>query len=367
MGQLTEEASQASNIKSPQTRKNVQGALRKISNFLKAINFKIPDLGLVIFAGNVSEQEGKADIRLFTVKPPRELKTKLYWCDSSFHTAPLEEMAKPLEVYGLVTVDKNEATIAELVGKKYDIVGHFTSGVAGKTRAGGQSAHRFERLREEAAQDFYKRVSEKVNNALLKHGDKLKGIIIGGPGMTKQYFLDKELVDYRLRKKIIGQVDTSYTDDSGIREVVHQSGDLLRNTELMKEKEVLEKFMEEIGKSGLALYGEEKVLEALNIGKVQTLLVSEGIGWEVHATKCNNCAHTNMHVIKTKEDAKKAVEKCEKCGSGVELLEETDYIDHLIDLAANTGAEVKVISRDTEEGEQFFHAFEGLGAMLRFK
>ena len=37
MGQLTEEISQSSNIKSPSTRKNVQGALRKIINFLKQI------------------------------------------------------------------------------------------------------------------------------------------------------------------------------------------------------------------------------------------------------------------------------------------------------------------------------------------
>ena len=34
MNALTEEISQSSNIKSPQTRKNVQGALRKIINFL---------------------------------------------------------------------------------------------------------------------------------------------------------------------------------------------------------------------------------------------------------------------------------------------------------------------------------------------
>src|SRR3989338_4882365 len=75
MSQLNEELSQSSNIKSPSTKKNVQSALRKISNFLKQINFKIPDNGLVIFAGNVSENEGRTDIRLFTVKPIVKLRT----------------------------------------------------------------------------------------------------------------------------------------------------------------------------------------------------------------------------------------------------------------------------------------------------
>ena len=87
------------------------------------------------------------------------------------------------------------------------------------TRSGRGTLPRFE----EAAQEFYKRISEKVNKAFMKYEDKLKGIVVGGPGMTKQYFLDKELIDYRLREKILGQVDTSYTDESGIREVVQRS------------------------------------------------------------------------------------------------------------------------------------------------
>ena len=110
MGQLGEEISQSSNIKSPQTRKNVQGALRKITNFLRQIDFKIPDNGIVVFAGNISETEGRTDIRLFTVRPIRELKTKLYWCDSTFHLEPLKEMARPSNAYALITIDKSEAT-----------------------------------------------------------------------------------------------------------------------------------------------------------------------------------------------------------------------------------------------------------------
>ena len=62
MNQLTDEISQSSNIKSPTTRKNVQSALRRLINFLKQIDFKIPKLGLVVFSGNVSETEGRTDI-----------------------------------------------------------------------------------------------------------------------------------------------------------------------------------------------------------------------------------------------------------------------------------------------------------------
>jgi len=871
MGQLTEETSQSGNIKSPTTRKNVQGALRKVQNFLKTIEFKLPESGLVVFCGNVSEQEGKSDIQLFTVKPIKRLNVKLYWCDSEFHLTPLQEMAQPSEIFGLLAIDKNEATIAILIGKKYEILGHFTSGVAGKTRAGGQcllgnslvqlsdgnivkieevgnpaavksvdfsgnnvgnsfisdkwqtnkpgslkiitryprlsiacsaehkffcwnngiveekqaselkeglflvmpekietagneqrlntncfnsyiisgqglrflidarakfgfsqekfaqklglhqasisrfelgkfnprlgylekicnaldldfnnfvaefctpksgitlpktvspelaqivgyfagdgdieaerlnfsegnretaefyakllqetfnakvgikfreeknyyqircggkpiarlfrqefpeacaaktpaipkrilksknivlagflkglfdaegyaakrglglgmnneimvkqaqlallrfgilasvheydnrrnpyskktrftlditekksletfrdeigfscrakskkleqlakstgirscvrqlfvsgkevrklfeeagfntmafptvsnffrnqrmmgkevfkksviakvknnkvlaerfekiaaipllpvkihkiekinapakmfditvensnfianglvvhnSAHRFERLREEAAQDFYKRISEKMNDMFVPYNDKLKGLIIAGPGITKNYFLNKELMDRRIRDKILGTIDTSYTDESGIRETVQKSGEILKDADITKERETLEEFFEAIVKTGLAAYGQKEVEEALAIGKVETLLLSEDIEWWVYRFKCGNCGSDEEIVVKNPESFEESKFKCGKCGSSkVDLIEQVDYDDWMMEKARSTGAKTKIISTETTEGEQFFKGFGGVGAMLRYK
>ncbi len=366
MNALTEEISQSSNIKSPQTRKNVQGALRKIINFLKQINFKIPKKGLVVFAGNVSETEGKTDIRLFTIQPLKELRVKLYWCDSEFHLGPLEEMIKPQEVYGLIVIDKNESTLAELIGRRYTILHHFTSGVPGKFRAGGQSSQRFERLREEAAQDFYKRMSEKLNKHFLEYGDKLKGIVVGGPGITKNYFLNKGLIHHSLKSKIIGVVDTSYTDESGIRELVQKAEDILKDTDLMQEKKTVNKFLEEIGKDGLATYGEKEIMEALELGKVKQILVSEERDWTVFKFKCNKCEKEFVKIVK-EEEAKTPNFKCPNCNTDCELIEEADYFDYLLDKANQTGAIVKIISTETNEGQQFLQSFNGLGAILRYK
>lgn len=358
MGQLTEEISQSSNIKSPSTKKNVQGALRKIINFLKQIDFKIPKNGLVVFAGNISETEGRTDIRLFTVKPIKELHTKRYWCDSEFHLEPLKEMAKPTGIYALVTIDKNEATIAILTGKRYEIIGHFTSGYMGKFKAGGQSALRFERLREEAEQEFYKRISEKVNMAFLPDEEKIKGIIIGGPGMTKNFFLEKGLIDHRLKKKVLGVMDTGYTDESGIRELVQKSEELLKDTDLMKERAIMSKFLAELAKDGLATYGEKEVLKSLELGQAGTVLVSEGIEWVVYKLENETTKETQIVVDKTNSF---------KAGPGMEVIEEMDYIDYMIEKAAQTSASVKVVSVDTPEGEQFFRGFGGIAAMLRYK
>jgi peptide chain release factor subunit 1 len=368
MGQLTEEMSQSANIKSPQTRKNVQGALRKISNFLKTINFSIPPNGLVVFCGNVSEREGRSDIRLFTIKPPKRLKVKLYWCDSEFHLDPLEEMIRPSDIYVLITMDKREATIAILLGKKYEIVAHYTSQVSGKFRAGGQSAKRFEHLREEAAQDFYKKISEKINALFAEHQNKIKGLIVAGPGSTKNYFLDKGLLDYRLKNKILGILDVSYTDESGIREMVQRSEEILHDTELMAERSIMTKFMEEIAKNGLVTYGQKEVEAALSIGKVGTLILSEAIEWEVFKFECNHCNEKFERIVKEPKNYNAAAEKCEKCNTEAELIEEVDYIDWMIEKAHSMGAETtRVISTETNEGEQFYNGFGGIGAMLRYR
>lgn len=363
MNQLTEEISQSSNIKSPTTRKNVQGALRKLINFLKQINFKIPKTGLVVFAGNVSETEGRTEIKLFTIKPVQELKVKLYWCDSSFHLEPLKEMATPKKAYGMLTIDKNEATIATLIGKRYKIIGHFTSGYSGKFRAGGQSAQRFERLREEEEHTFYKRVSEKLNRAFLNFGDDLEGIIIGGPGMTKQFFLDTGEVDHRLKKKIIGQIDTSYTDESGIRELVQKAEDLLKDTDMMKERKIVNDFLSELAKEGLATYGEKEVMKALDLGQVEKLLVSEDIEWIVY--KIKDLKTDEVEVIFDK-DGTFSPHKY-KGNTPIEVLEELDFLDYMAEKAEETSSKLIVVSNETPEGDQFYNGFGGLGAMLRYK
>lgn len=368
MNQLATEMGQSSNIKSPQTRKNVQSALKKISNYLKQSNFSIPNTGLAIFAGNISPTDGRTDLRMFIVKALKSLKTKLYWCDSSFHLAPLQDMMVPTEIYCFIVMDKREATIALLVGKRYEIIGHFTSNVAGKTRAGGQSSARFEHLREEAALDFYKSVSTKINSTLEGKYDKLKGVIVGGPGQTKQEFLDTEALDYRIRDKILGTIDLSYTDESGIREIIQRSDDLLRTTDLMRERQVLSKFMEEVAKDGLATYGQMDVEQALDKGQVSLLILSEGIAWRIIRVKCTNCETEKMFTIKDpKQEFDDTVIKCEKCGSPVEEIEEADYLDHLLDKTHAMGTETAVISMDTEEGTQFYTSFGGIGAMLRYK
>src|SRR3989338_4922973 len=135
--QLRNEQSTAENIKSKPVRKNVTASLDKIIRHMQLYR-KTPPNGVAFFCGNVSQKEGAADIELWVIEPPEEIKVKMYWCDQRFVMEPLEDMVKEREIYGIICLDKNEANIALLIGKRIEEVFHKESIVPGKTRAGGQ-------------------------------------------------------------------------------------------------------------------------------------------------------------------------------------------------------------------------------------
>ena len=63
-------------------------------------------------------------------------------------------------------------------------------------------------------------------------------------------------------------------------------------------------------------------------------------------------------IVKEPNTYKQGKEECPNCQSkSVELLEEIDFIDFAIEQAEPYGSDVKVVSIETSEGEQFFKGF----------
>jgi len=271
---LDQEKGTATNIKSASTRKNVITALEKMTQHLRLFK-KTPDNGLAVFAGNVAEREGQENFKVWSIEPPIPLKTRIYRCDKEFVLDLLRDMLETKEVYGLVIVDRRDANIALLKGKSIIPVLKTHSEVPGKTRAGGQSAARFERLRDGAKKDHFKKVAEYIKEQFL--GNKnLKGIIMGGPGPTKYDFVEGGYITNEIKKKIIATKDLSYTGEFGLQELVDKSQDVLAKEDIISEKKIMAKFFDTLAKKpGKASYGEKEVLEHLKMGVVDTLLISE--------------------------------------------------------------------------------------------
>ena len=137
------------------------------------------------------------------------------------------------------------------------------------------SAQRFHRIREGAAKEFYKRIAEAANKEFLENKE-IKGIIIGGPGPTKEEFMD--YLNNELKRKVLGIKDVPYTDETGLHELVEKSYDILLKEEIIQEKQVMTEFFELLAKEPeKTSYGKEAVKKALEMGVVEKLLLSEGL------------------------------------------------------------------------------------------
>ncbi|MEM5872119.1 MAG: peptide chain release factor aRF-1 [Candidatus Aenigmatarchaeota archaeon] len=360
--QINSEKSTAQNIKSKTVRKNVLAALERIAQHLKLYR-ETPPNGLVIFAGNISEREGVADIELFALEPPEPLKQKLYWCDQKFVLDPLKEMIREREIFGLIVLDKSEADIGILKGKKIIHLKHLDSLVPGKTEAGGWSQARYARIREGLLNDFMKKVGEIATQHFDEHKDII-GVLIGGPGPVKDTFASGDFLRYDFKKKIIGVIDTSYTGEYGLEELVNRAEEALKEASVMKEKKLLTRFFNELARdSGLAIYGFKEVVEALQMGNVETLLISEKFDWVKAKIKCIKC-NEEKDVVMLRNKLENL--KCLKCNELYEILAEKDLTDEIIKMAEEKGTNVEMISDETKEGVQL-KEMGGIGGILRYK
>ena len=185
--------------------------------------------------------------------------------------------------------------------------------------------------------------------------------------MTKQYFIDKEVIHHELNKKVVGVVDTSYTDEGGIRELVQKSEEILKDTELMQEKQTLDNFLGEVARDGLATYGRKEVEQAIEDRRVATLIISEDLEWIVIKKLCGHCNKEEIEIYTDPTKFQESKLKCGGCNSKVEVTEEVDYLDYMLEKANEIGATVRVVGSESAEGKNFLEGFGGVGAILRYK
>jgi len=360
---LRGEYSQSSNIKSSTTRKHVMQAIESIINRLKEYKMPPPN-GLVCFVGHMDVGADQTKMVAYVLQPPEPVPSFLYRCDSRFYTEPLHEMLAEKDVYGLLVIDQGEATVGLLEGKRITPVKNVQSQVPRKHRMGGQSARRFERLHEQAVHEFFKKIGELATEA-FQNRRELKGLLIGGPGFTKDTFVKEGYMHHELAKKVLGTFDTGYTDESGLRELVANATEVLRDLDLMREKSLVQHLMDEIRKEdgGLAAYGEDQVRRALELGAVDTLLISEGLRKLRLDLRCPNCGHTETRTVVDET----TLPKCPNCGKDFVIESRTDIVDAFSALADRTNAKVELISADSDEGELLMKAFGGIAAILRYR
>lgn len=194
----------------------------------------------------------------------------------------------------------------------------------GKTRAGGQSAQRFARLREEQKHNFFKTIAQRANQAFIENQTPvIDGIAIGGTDITVTEFVEQDLLDHRLQDCLVGTYNVEYADKQGLEDLVERAHSDLLDEEAQEMKDALEILFTSLKTNPDEIaYGKQSVRTALEYGAVDTLLVSETIA--------------------------------------------TDTYHDLTEKTENQGGTVYRVPTTFEKGEQLNTAFNGIAAICRF-
>jgi peptide chain release factor subunit 1 len=359
---VTQEHSEASNIKSKQTRTNVQDALTSIKDRLRYYK-KPPESGMVLFSGAVNSGGGQTDMVTRVLEsPPQPVESFRYHCDSAFLTEPLEHMLADKGLYGLVVLDRREANVGWLRGKRVEPVKSASSLVPGKQRKGGQSAQRFARLRLEAIDNFYQEVAEMANDLFVPERHELQGVLVGGPSPTKDEFLDGDYLHHELQDQVLGKFDVAYTDESGLYDLVDAAEDVLADAEIMEDKDLMNQFFKQLHDGNKATYGFEPTRENLIMGSVETLLISEDLRKDVVVYDCADGTE-EYELLDVRKNT--PTHTCED-GTEAAVKEREDAIEFLMNIADQRGTETKFVSTDFEKGDQLYNAFGGIAGLLRY-
>ncbi len=369
---LREEQGTADNIKSDLTRTHVVDSLSKVVQRLKMYK-KTPERGLVMFCGALPPEGGgplgSEVVTIYEIDPPKELKTFLYRCDDHFHVDILKDMLKDDNLIGFLAIDSKDAGWGLLHGDKIEVLKETGSGVAGKHRQGGQSAKRFQKLREMELTYFFNRVAT-ITKEYFIDIYPIKGLIISGPGPTKEEFINNNYLEYRLQDMILDTIDASYSGAEGIREAFAKSAEILSDYRMVEEKKMVEDLFKHINtNTGLGSYGMKEVISYLKNNVVDKLVITDDTNLHRVEATCKRCKNTQEVFVERPQVIPKKTEflnsPCPNCKSTDSEVIEQDIVDYLSLIATKTGTTVEVVSGKAEHGTML-SSIGKIGAILRY-
>lgn len=363
---LGDEYGTASNIKSRVNRLSVLGAITSTQQRLKLYT-KVPPNGLVIYCGTIITEEGKEKKVNIDFEPFKPINTSLYLCDNKFHTEALNELLEDDNKFGFIVMDGNGCLFGVLSGNNREILHKIVVELPKKHGRGGQSALRFARLRLEKRRNYLRKVIELAIQLFIT-GEKVNvsGIILAGLADFKTELYGSDLLDPRIKEKVIKVVDVSYGGENGFNQAIDLASEVLQNVKFIQEKKLISRYFEEIAQdTGKYCYGVKDTLFALDMGAVEVLIVWENL--EIWRFQLRNSSTNEEKVIHLNKDEIKDQSHFIENGVELEVVDKIQLLEWFANNYKKFGAALEFVTNKSQEGSQFCKGFGGIGGILRYK
>ncbi|OGI12197.1 mRNA surveillance protein pelota [Candidatus Micrarchaeota archaeon RBG_16_36_9] len=194
------------------------------------------------------------------VEPDKFLRIEKIW--KSWEVDRIKSAERKHEPILILILDENEADFYFLK-ERYKHLFSITSEASGK---------RFDSKKSETKRiEYYAKILEE----LKKRSEKIKKIIIAGPGFARD---DLQNLIRQRAKELLDKIIVDFTYQSGnlgLQELLKKGlvEKLTKYSRITEETNAVERLLEDLNK-GKAVYGIEKTKEALENGQISLLLVS---------------------------------------------------------------------------------------------
>lgn len=274
------------------------------------------------------------------------------------------------EAFGFIVMDGNGCLYGTVQGSNREVLHKFSVDLPKKHGRGGQSALRFARLRLEKRHNYVRKVAELATQLFVTDGQRpnVQGLVLAGSADFKSELMRSDLFDMRLSKIVLKMVDVSYGGENGFNQAIELSADTLGQVKLMKEKKLLQKYMDEISlDTGKYCFMVDDTLKALELGAVEDLIIWENLDTNRFVLRNSSTGdNTILHLNKEQESNDTHFHDPET-GVELEVVEKEPLVEWFANNYKNYGCNLEFVTDRSGEGTQFVKGFGGIGGILRWK
>jgi peptide chain release factor subunit 1 len=225
-------------------------------------------------------------------------------------------------------------------------------------------------LRLEKRHNYVRKVAELATHFFIVDGQRpnVQGIVMAGSADFKSELMRSDLFDPRLSKIVVKLIDISYGGEQGFNQAIDLAADALGSVKLMKEKKLLQRYMDEISQdTGKYCFMVDDTLKALELGAVEDLIVYENL--DVNRFELRNSSTGEIKVVHLNKEQEANENFFRDSATGVELevIEKESLVEWFANHYKDFGCNLEFVTDKSGEGTQFVKGFGGIGGILRWK
>ncbi len=268
-----------------------------------------------------------------------------------FHLKPLAQLLGAFPSLGIVLVDRHRARLFDLrlgeLTERMDFFHPLTRRGRGDGFGGYDAGHAERRVADEARQHF-KFIAEFLKDALGK-GDKDKGMfenwILGCQDIHWSQF--EPQLHPCAKQKLLGRFTAELAHVSN-EEIRSHAEKIFADAQERRCQEAVHETLNQARHNARGVTGLRRVLNSLELGEVQTLLV--GQSYHSQAVECSGCGHLDAHLVSF----------CPVCGR--QTREVVDVGEAILPWVIRHDIELFYVKDDPE-----FDKVGNIAALLRFR